>query len=411
MKAEIVSVGTELTSGDSLNTNSKYIASLLFELGIDVSLHISVKDDVELLKSVARDSIGRSDVIIFTGGLGPTEDDFTKEVVADVVSRKLVLDEKVLREIEEYFQKRDIVMSENNVKQAYVVEDSIALRNRVGTAPGYMFKHSGKIVVLLPGPPSEMKSMFELEVMPILKMENSSEIYTRVIKCIGIGESQLEQSIKHVIDESEDVYIATYAKVGEVKIKLISGKQKALERAFKKIVKLAEQNIFALSDISIEEAISDNLKSSKLKIGFCESCTGGLVTSKLTELDGASEILDRSVITYSNKSKMAEADVKYSTIEKHGAVSEEVALEMAEGLFRKSDIDIAVSITGIAGPGGGSEEKPVGLVYIAICTKSHKKAKRNIFAGDRKSIQRRAAKEAYNMIREYLIEKDMFKVF
>lgn len=410
MKAEIVSVGTELTSGDSLNTNSKYIASLLFELGIDVSLHISVKDDRVLLKDVAESSIERSDVVIFTGGLGPTEDDFTKEVVAEVTGRRLVLDEKVLDEIESFFKKRDVFMSENNIKQSHVIEDSIILRNRVGTAPGYLFKCGTKIIILLPGPPSEMKSMFESEVMPILKMENRSEIYTKVIKCIGVGESQVEQDIKPVIESSEDVYIATYAKVGEVKIKLTSRNRDSLERSFKEILAISEKNIFALSDIGIEESISENLKQNKLKIGFCESCTGGLVTSKLTEIDGASEILDRSVITYSNKSKMAEADVKYSTIESFGAVSEEVALEMAEGLFRKSDIDISVSITGIAGPSGGSEEKPVGLVYIAICSKDIKKAKRNLFIGGRKTIQERAAKEAYNMIREYMIEKGIYAV-
>jgi nicotinamide-nucleotide amidase len=411
MKAEIISVGTELTSGDSLNTNAKYIASALFELGIDVDIHISVKDDKVLLEQITESSLSRADIVIFTGGLGPTEDDFTKEIVAKVAKKEIIPDEKVLEEIESFFKHRNISMSKNNIKQSYVIENSVVLRNRVGTAPGYLFKHEEKIVVLLPGPPSEMKQMFESEVMPILRTHNKSNIYTKVVKCIGIGESQTEENIKHLINESNDVYIATYAKVGEVKIKLTSREKDNLEIAFKSVAEIMKDNIFAYSDIGIEQAISENLRENQLKIGFCESCTGGLVTSKMTELDGASEILDRSVITYSNKAKMAEADVKYSTIKAHGAVSPEVAIEMAEGLFRKSDIDISVSITGIAGPSGGSEEKPVGLVYIALSSGDGSRVKKNMFTGDRKMIQERATKEAYNIIREYLIEKEKYRVY
>lgn len=411
MKAEIVSVGTELTSGDSLNTNSKYIASSLFELGIEVDIHIAVKDDKELLEEIASSSISRADIVIFTGGLGPTEDDFTKEVIAKVTKKEIVKDEKILEEIESFFKYRNMEMSQNNVKQAYTIENSVVLRNRVGTAPGYLFKYNDKIIVLLPGPPYEMKEMFESEVLPILRTHNPSNLYTKVIKCIGIGESQLEEKIKHIIMNSKDVYIATYAKVGEVKIKFTSRDEEKLLDTFNETTALISDYIFSYSDIGIEQAVSENLKQNKLKIGFCESCTGGLVTSKMTELDGASEILDRSVVTYSNKAKMAEADVKYSTIEKHGAVSREVALEMAEGLFRKSDIDISVSITGIAGPKGGSEAKPVGLVYIALWAKEENRVKKNFFRGNRKTIQQRATKEAYNIIREYLLEKGKYHVY
>ena len=399
MRAVIINVGSELTTGDTLNINSQIISKELFDLGIDVVAHISVEDNKDLLKEFICDSRKKAEMIFFTGGLGPTDDDFTKEVIADVNNKKLIYSEKVMSDIEEFFKKRGTSPSENNKKQAYKIEDSIRLRNEVGTAPGYFLENENVKYILLPGPPNEMLNMFKNSVIPLIK--SGDTIYKKMIKTVGIGESVIEQGIKDLIREENGVYVATYPKLGEVKIKLISRNKDRLEEISDKIIDRYGEYIYTIGYSSLEEMIYRNLNENKMKVSFCESCTGGLIASTLVSVEGASSVFDKSFVTYSNEAKTDELGVKEETLYKYGAVSEQVAREMSEGLYLKGNIDIAVSVTGIAGP-EGTEDKPVGLVYSGITTSKGTEIIKYNFTGKRKDIQERTCKEAFNMIRKHL---------
>ncbi len=405
MKAAIINVGTELTSGDTLNVNSQTLSRRLFDLGIDVKFHISVEDNRELLKMLVEDSMKKVDIIFFTGGLGPTDDDFTKEVVAELNGKELIFSQEIMDSINEFFANRGTVPSENNRKQAYTIEDSTVLENDLGTAPGYYLENRDTKFVLLPGPPGEMINLFTKKVVPLIKSED--KIYKKMIKTIGIGESLLEEGIKDLIREDNGVYIATYSKLGEVRIKLISRDEEKLEKIYEKIHERYGEYIYTLSYDSVQETIFKNLKNDGLKVAFCESCTGGLIASTLVSIEGASQVFDRSVVTYSNRAKVEEVGVSEESLRKYGAVSSQVAKEMAEGLYARGDIDIAVSVTGVAGP-DGTEEKPVGLVYIGIKTADGVETYKNNFVGRRRTVQQRTAKEAFNIIRKYLISKGIY---
>lgn len=407
MIAAIINVGTELTSGDTLNVNSQTISRQLFDLGIDVKMHISVEDNRELLKTLIKETAKKADIIFFTGGLGPTDDDFTKEVVAEVNGKKLICNEKIMDDIEEFFRKRGRVPCENNRKQAYEIEDSITLRNELGTAPGYFLENDGVKYILLPGPPGEMIYMFKNKVLPLIKSDEV--IYRKMIKTVGIGESAIEQGIKDLIHEDNDVYLATYSKLGEVRMKLISRNKEKLDEVYEKVFERYSEYIYTVGYDSLEMSIYRNLKESGLTVSFCESCTGGLIASTLVAIEGASDVFDRSIVTYSNRAKVEEVGVSQESLDKYGAVSEQVAAEMAEGLFSRGDIDIAVSVTGIAGP-EGTEKKPVGLVYIGLKTKDGTEVRKCNFVGRRRTIQERTSKEAFNMIRQYLESKGLYKI-
>lgn len=406
MKAEIINVGTELTSGDTLNINSQYLSRRLLELGIDVRVHVSVEDNRDLLKELIGQARNRADIIVFTGGLGPTDDDFTKEVVAEVAERELVYNQKTMDDIEAFFAKRGLAPTENNRKQAYEIAGGVTLRNELGTAPGYYLEDGATTYILLPGPPGEMNYMFEHKVAGRLKSDEN--IYVKMIRTVGIGESQLEESVKDMIREDNEVYVATYAKLGEVRVKLTSRDETRLSEVYEEIEKRLGDYIYAIGYDSLEMAIFKNLRANGLRVGFCESCTGGLVASSLAAIPGASDVLDRSVVTYSNSAKVEEVGVSRESLEKYGAVSEQVAKEMAEGLFKKADIDIAVSVTGVAGP-EETEEKPVGLVYLGITTKEGTLVEKHLFPGRRKTVQERSAKEALNMMRKHMINRGIYR--
>ncbi|NLY77014.1 MAG: competence/damage-inducible protein A [Tissierellia bacterium] len=407
MRAEIISIGNELLSGDTLNTNTYYITRRLTELGIDVFYHTSVNDDVHILKDVIDISLRRVDLVIFTGGLGPTYDDMTKEVVSSTLGLKLILNDELKEALEDRFRKNNRKMTPNNLKQVYIPEGAKYLINEIGTAPGIFLEWNDKVIVMLPGPPKEMKTMFDKYVIPLIKQDNIIE--EKIIKTIGIGESQLESAIEDIIKENKDVYIATFAKEGIVDIKIVvKGKnkdklEKLLDDTIRKIRSRIGNYIYSYEDERIEEVVFKILKKKNMKIAFCESCTGGLIASKFTRIPGVSEVFDRALVTYSNTSKMEELNVSPDTLIKHGAVSKETAYEMAKGLMEKTGVDVALSVTGIAGPSGGSDTKPVGLVYIGICTKESSKVIESIFNGDRVSIQNRTYLKAFNELRKYLL--------
>lgn len=406
MKAEIISVGTEIMLGSTLNTNTHYITQQLSEIGIDVLFHTSVGDDPNILKDVIDIGLKRADLLIFTGGLGPTADDMTKEIVSEVLGLNLELNPAVENSIKEYFNKINRPMSSNNTKQAYIPKGSKFLINEIGTAPGIYIEWNKKILILLPGPPREMELMFHNQVIPLIKQ--NSIIAIRTINTIGIGESTLEMVLKDLIEDKENPTIATYAKEGSVDIKIIGkGKNQEkvnvlLEETVKKINSRIPQYIYSYNDETVEEVLYKKLKEKNMKIAFCESCTGGFITSRFTQIPGISEVFDRGIITYSNKSKIEELGVNKETLNRYGAVSEQTALEMATGLLNKTGVDIALSTTGIAGPSGGSKEKPIGLVFIGIATENNSYAIECTLSGNRISIQNKATSKAFDELRRIL---------
>lgn len=408
MKSEIISVGSELLLGNTINTNATFISMKLAELGIDIFYHTVVGDNANRLKDVTKLAISRSDLIIYTGGLGPTKDDLTKEVVSETLGIELELNNIYLKNIKEYFKKKNAKMTENNIKQAYIPKGGKILNNDIGTAPGVFLNRKGKKIVFLPGPPNEMKTMFNNYTVPLLKQENI--IKSKVIKTMGIGESSLEELIKDIIANQSNPTIATYAKQGQVEIR-VTGKGRSekevnqlINPIIDKINKKVGNYIYSYNDESIEEVFFQLLKKNNMTVGFCESCTGGLVSSRFTALAGASQVFERGIVAYSNNSKMEELNVNKDTLEAHGPVSEETAREMALGLLNKSNVDIALSTTGIAGPTGGTKTKPLGLVYIGLATKNENYAIKTFFTGDRNSIQRKAANKVFAEGRKYLLK-------
>lgn len=405
MKAEIISVGTEIILGNILNTNTNYLSKKLWEIGIDVLYHTSIKDDPKLLKEVLNIGLERSDLLIFTGGLGPTSDDMTKEIVCKTLGIEMELNKRAEEDIKEYFNRLNKPMTYANIKQAYLPKGAKHLINEIGTAPGVYIEYGSRRIVLLPGPPKEMALMFNKYVVPLIKQDYIIKVKT--INTIGIGESTLETVLADLIG-NQNPTVATYAKEGLVDIKIVAKGHNTervnflLDEMVGKISSRISEFIYSYEDEKIEEVIVNKLRRKKIKIAICESCTGGLITSKLTRVPGASEVLERGIVTYSNISKIEEVGVKRSTLERYGAVSKEVALEMARGLYDKTNVDIAVSTTGIAGPTGGSELKPVGLVFMSIVTKDNSYVIKSIFNGDRESIQNRASIKVFDELRKIL---------
>lgn len=410
MVAEIICVGTELLLGQILNTNSQYLAQKLAELGIDLYFQTTVGDNIERLKMAIDIATKRSDILIFTGGLGPTSDDITKEAVADYFGLTLVLDEDVLRRIEKFFERRQVKMPEINKKQAYVPEGAKVLHNKNGTAPGLIIEKDGKIAILLPGPPFEMQPMFEEGVLPYLEKFSKQKIYSRVLKFVGIGESSIEEALKDLILSQTDPTMALYAKPFEVELRITTKKES--EECAKSLLQSMENRIrerlgeyiYGVDRQLLEEVVIGLLAEKKLKVSVAESCTGGLICNKLTNVPGASEVFDRGFIVYSNEAKMKLLGVPEQVLKEHGAVSSQTARYMAHGALSNSLADIALSVTGIAGPGGGSETKPVGLVYIGIATKDYSESFEFRFSGDRLRIKEMTSKAALNILRKKIID-------
>lgn len=408
MKSEIISVGSELLLGNTVNTNASFLSRKLAELGIDVFYHTVVGDNVYRLKTITKIALDRSDLIIYTGGLGPTEDDLTKEVVSETLGVDLELDNVHLAKLKKYFEKRNMKMTDNNIKQAYIIKDSKVLNNDIGTAPGVFLNWKDKKIILLPGPPTEMKTMFNNYTAPLLKQD--SIIKSKTIRTMGIGESSLEELIKDLVIEQSNPTIATYAKQGQVEIQ-VTGKgnnEKEIDLIIDPLVKEIDKRlgeyIYSYNNESIEEVFFKQLKKNHMTVAFCESCTGGLVSSRFTAIPGASQVFERGIVTYTNNSKIEELNVKESTLKTYGAVSEETAKEMSIGLLNKTNVDMALSITGIAGPTGGTKDKPVGLVYIGLASKDKSYVIKNIFTGSRQDIQNKAANKVFVEGRKYLLE-------
>lgn len=375
MNAEILCIGTEVLIGEVVNTNAAYISERLSAAGINVYYHSVCGDNKERIKSCLKLALSRSDAVIMTGGLGPTYDDITKEIVAETLCTELVLHEEILLRLESYFEKSGRKMTENNKKQAYIPKGATIFENRFGTADGIAIRKDGKTVVMLPGPPREMKPMLDADVLPYLAAESDHILVSQNINIFGLGESSVENALSDIMKSSDDPTIAPYVNNGEVRLRL-TAKGKDEKEAKEKIKPVAEKIISVLGDVvyginepSIESVLVRELKKKKKRIAFAESCTGGLISKRITDVSGASEVFGYGFVTYANEAKENLLGVESSTLEAYGAVSEQTAKEMALGTLSASGADIAVSVTGIAGPTGGTEDKPVGLVYMGVATK------------------------------------------
>ena len=414
MKAEILAVGTELLMGQIANTNAQYISSRLPEIGIGVYYHGVVGDNPERLKQSLRLAMSRADIIILTGGLGPTQDDITKETVAAVLERKLVLDRTSLEQMEKFFRNRNREMTKNNLKQAWFPEGCTIIRNSTGTAPGCIIEDKGKTIVLLPGPPSEMKPMFEETVMPYFASKSEYRLESMYLRVFGIGESSVEDAIMDLIDGQTNPTIASYARDGEVTIRVTAKYPKngdgmdLIRPVEDEIRRRLGDAVFSNDNSSLVKVAAKLLFEKKKTISVAESCTGGLLAAKLTDVPGISEVFDRAVVTYSNRSKMEQLGVRQETLEKYGAVSEETAVEMAVGIRNVSGTDIGISVTGIAGPGGATDEKPIGLVYTALAHRVGVTAKKLHLGGKRAKIRNMACLHVFDMIRRYLTRPEDF---
>lgn len=409
MRAEILAVGTELLLGNIVNTNAQHIAKRLADLGIEVYYQAVVGDNPKRLMDAYTAAFKRADLVITTGGLGPTKDDITKEVAFDYFGKEAVLHKDILDKIEKYFKKIKRDMVESNKKQAYFPMDALILKNNHGTAPGCIIEESNKTLIVLPGPPREMKPMFEDYVIPYLMKYQEGILSSRVLRIIGIGESVAAEMIEDIIDKGKNPTVATYAKESEVTIR-ITAKANTEEEAEKLITPVEEEirrrlgiAVYGEGETPIEEVFGKMLVDNKLTISTAESCTGGLLAGKIINYPGISSVFKEGVITYSNESKIKRLKVKKEILDKFGAVSSQVAAEMAEGIAKAAGTDIGISTTGIAGPEGGSDEKPVGLVYIGIYIKGEVKTKELHLAGDRQKVRNTAVIRAIEWLRRELL--------
>ena len=372
MKTAILTVGTEILFGQIVNTNAAFLSQQLNNLGYDVMYHYTVGDNPERLEELIHLAFRDCDLILTTGGLGPTQDDLTKETIAKSMDDVVVENSQCREALRGYYEKVGRPMTPNNLKQAYMPSRAKVLPNDAGTAPGFLLEYHGKTIIAMPGPPREMTRMFDLQVRPILEKKQDSVIHYRIIRLFGIGESKLETVLLPLIDGQTDPTVATYAKEGECSLRIAS-KRPTLEEAKAEVDKMVDKvmdivgdYVYSCDNEDLVQIVGRKLIEKNITISSVESCTGGLFAGALTDIPGISAVFERGIITYSNRAKMEELGVSVETLNKYGAVSPETAYEMVKGLKRKTDSDICISITGIAGPGGGSPEKPVGLAYIGI---------------------------------------------
>lgn len=409
MKAEIIAIGTEILLGDIVNSNAQYLAQELAALGIDMYYQQVVGDNETRILHAFDKAYSHCDIIITTGGLGPTDDDLTKEVAAKYFNKQLHPDQVSIEKLKSYFKFRQRKMTENNLKQGLIPEGAIVINNNNGTAPGVIIEENNKIMIILPGPPREMKPMFEETVRPYLQKKSDSILVSKMIKILGIGESAVAETVKDLMDAQTNPTIAPYAKEVGVMLR-VTAKAENKEEALSLIAPIEDEikrrlgdNVYATEDISIEDVVAKLLIERKLTIATAESCTGGMIAGTLINYPGISEVFLEGAVTYSNEAKHKRLGVKNETLDKYGAVSEETAREMAIGIANAAGTDVSIVTTGIAGPDGGSEEKPVGLVYIGVYVKGQVTVERHVFNGNRSRIRLQATITGLDMLRRILI--------
>ena len=404
MIAEILCIGTEILIGDIVNTNANYISKRLSDYGFDVLYHSVCGDNKLRLEETLKHALSRADLVVTTGGLGPTYDDISVELCAKVFGLLCHTDENVVSRLMEYFSKAGRVMTENNLKQALVPDGATVFMNEFGTAPGIAVEMDGKVVVMLPGPPREMKPMIENQILPFLSKYTNHVLVSSNVNIIGMGESSVEEKLYDLMTKSTNPTLAPYVNEGEVRVRVTGSGADENEAKLKvsktvdKVKEILGKVVYDVDSKSVEHSLVKLLIERKKTIATAESCTGGLVSAALTEVPGASEVFSFGVCTYANEAKINLLGVKPETLERYGAVSEQTAMEMADGVRKLSGADITLSLTGIAGPGGGSDEKPVGLVYLGVSVKDKLYAKKMLLGQhtvkDRDYIRKLAVKNA-----------------
>lgn len=411
MTVEIIAVGTEILLGNIVNTNAAYLAEKCAELGLSCYHQDVVGDNEERVMETIRLALSRADILLLSGGLGPTQDDLTKEAAAKVMGRELYLHEPSKEAIRQFFAERNLEITDNNWKQAMVPEGCIVVDNPGGTAPGIIITENDKHLILMPGPPGELIPMFENSIMPYLAGLQTGVIYSQTVKISGVGESKAESMVEDLITKQSNPTIATYAKTGEVHLRVTATAQdeKEAKKLVKPVVKELKgrfgNHIYTTdSDVTLEKAVVDLLAANKLTACTVESCTGGMLSARLINVPGVSEVFKSGYVTYSNKSKRRLLGIKKNILVKHGAVSEQIAREMAKTAAALARADVSVSTTGIAGPDGGTPEKPVGLVYIGCNVCGRITVKECHFHGSREKIRESTVAAALALLRECILQ-------
>ena len=413
MNAELIAVGTEILLGDIVNTDAQVISQGLSELGINVFYQTVVGDNPARLRHVVETARDRADIIITTGGLGPTLDDLTKETLATVFGKKMALHQPSLDRIKGFFQTIGREMTQNNEKQAWLPEGCTVFVNEWGTAPGCAFEAYGKHVLMLPGPPRECNPMWKECAMPYLYKLAGGCIVSRNIRVFGLGESNMEAILHDMMEQSKNPTIAPYAKTSECFARVTAKAdtpaecEKLLEPVVEKICGLLGEDVYGVDVDSLEQVVGDGLRQRGMTLAVAESCTGGLLSKRITDVPGCSDYYLGGVCSYANEVKMNLLGVKKETLDTLGAVSSEVAEQMAEGVAKALGADVGVGITGVAGPGGGTEEKPVGLVYISVWHKGQRLTRKGRAANGRDRIRMQAASTALDLIRRNIFRTDL----
>ena len=411
MTAELFAIGSELLGPLRSETNSLWLTERLLDAGIEVIARTTLADDSLLIESAFRAALARADVVIATGGLGPTADDLTREAAAAATGRRLARDEAIVEGLRARFARYARPMSDTNLKQADVIEGASVLANARGTAPGQLIVHEGRTLVLLPGPPGEMKPMFDEQVLPRLRERAGATrvVRRRVLRIAGMSESGVDEVAAPVYSRFENPKTTILGAPGQVELHLVAqadGEAEA-ERRIEELAALLREalpgRIFSEDGRELPHVVTDLLRERSLTLALAESCTGGLLSARLTEVPGVSAVLDRAVVTYANGAKVDALGVDPSLLERHGAVSEEVAAAMAAGVARAARADVGVGITGIAGPDGGTSEKPVGLVYVATSGAAGTRVRRNHFPGGRELVRHQSTQVALEMLRRGLL--------
>jgi len=407
MRVELINTGSELMLGFTLNSHLAYIARQLAGIGLRLDRQVTVADDRAEMRAAAEEALHRSDVLIITGGLGPTSDDFTRDVVAELLGRKLVRDETVAAHIAERLRKRRIRLPESIYVQALVPVGAQVLPNRNGTAPGLAMDHGGKLVLVLPGPPRELKPMFEEYVLPVLQTHFGAQARfdCRIFKVVGLAESIVEEKVAPALADLKDLELGYSAKMGEVEVRIISHHPSIAEEGEKRIRAALGNHVYGTGDDRLEEVVVKLLAAAHQTVATAESCTGGTIANRITNVSGSSEVFINGCVTYSDESKVRLLGVREDALKAHGAVSEEVACEMAEGIRTRSGTDFGISTTGIAGPTGGTAEKPVGLVYIGFATPQRTEVQRHILALDRETFKFFVSQYALDTVRREFLKK------
>lgn len=409
MVAEILAVGTELLMGQISNTDAQYITKRLNDIGLNVYYHTVVGDNAERLKTTVALALSRSDILITTGGLGPTKDDLTKETIAQALGLDLVFHEPSFNKIKDFFARVNKKMMNNNVKQAYIPETCTIIPNNNGTAPGCIIEKDGKTVIMLPGPPKEMIPMFEETLFPYFAQKTGQIIESRMLKVFGAGESEMETKILDLIEAQSNPTIAPYVSHGEVVIRL-TAKCKNPNEAQKMMCPLIEQirqrlgnMLYALDGESMEQVVVDLLVKNEIDISVAESVTGGMLASKLINVPGASKVFQQGFITYSDQAKIDVLGVRKETLDCFGAVSEQTAIEMVNRLVQKTRTRAGISITGVAGPGADQDNIPQGKIFIAIRIDDKLECKEFNLNGDRQRVRLMASLNALDLMRKMIL--------